>query len=155
MFKHIKIEEQLRRKQAEMLQEMTALKPMLTAVRKMVRVDELTEEELEEMVDLYDEYKVNHKYEKDDIFKYEGKLYKVIKGLTSQEDWKPDKTPSEYYPLMPENVIAPWEQRYGHNPYLVGERVLWQGEVYELIKAEGSPYTPSAYPQGWELILAE
>lgn len=45
----------------------------------------------------------------------------------------------------------PWEQRYGHNPYVVGDRVTWKGRVYENTWA-GNTYTPDAYPQGWRLI---
>ena len=44
----------------------------------LIRVDELDENELLEMIDLYESYEIGKSYQTDDIFKYEGKLYKVI-----------------------------------------------------------------------------
>ena len=49
----------------------------LQATRKLIRVDELREEELIGMIDLYPQYKINYPYVIGDIFKYEAK-YKVI-----------------------------------------------------------------------------
>ena len=123
----------------------------ITATRTLVRVDELTEDELADMVDLYEEYKVDHLYKKDDIFKYEGKLYKVIKGLTSQDNWKPDQTPSEYLPLMPENVIPEWlRPTGGHNAYSKGDKVIFEGSVYESL-INGNTWSPTEYATGWQL----
>jgi len=48
----------------------------LQATRKLIRVDELDEDELLDMIDLYDNYQVDKQYKVDDIFKCEGKLYK-------------------------------------------------------------------------------
>lgn len=124
----------------------------LNATRKLIRVDELAPEELEGMVDLYDEYKINFAYKKDDVFKYEGKLYKVIKGLTSQENWKPNETPSEYLPLMPEGVIPEWEQPTGgHDAYNIGDKVIFESKVY-VSKINSNTWSPTEYAQGWELV---
>lgn len=64
----------------------------LQATRKLIRVDELDENELLDMIDLYESYQVGKSYKVDDIFKYEGKLYKVIQEHTSQGGtWKEAK----------------------------------------------------------------
>lgn len=124
----------------------------LTATRKLIRVDELDPEELEEMINLYDRYKLNHTYAKDDIFQYKGKLYKVIKGLTSQEDWAPDTTPSEYLPMQPEDVIPEWKQPTGgHDSYSIGDKVIYNDEVYESI-IDSNTWSPTDYPQGWKKV---
>ena len=124
----------------------------LAATKKLIRVDELSPEDLEGMVDLYDEYKINFAYKKDDIFKYQGKLYKVIKGLTSQENWKPDETPSEYLSLMPEGVIPEWVQPTGaHDAYNKGDKVIFEGDVYESL-IDGNTWSPVGYPEGWKLV---
>ncbi|HZJ99658.1 MAG TPA: hypothetical protein VFC79_06610, partial [Tissierellaceae bacterium] len=47
----------------------------LVATRKLIRVDELTEDELNDMIHIYDKYQVNYPYIKEDRFHYEGKLY--------------------------------------------------------------------------------
>ena len=129
----------------------TQFRAMTFAVKKLIRVDELDPEELEEMIDLYDEYKIDYLYQKDDVFKYEGKLYKVIKGLTSQDNWKPDQTPSEYLPLMPSGVIPEWvKPTGGHDAYNTGDKVIFEGLVYESL-IDSNTWSPTDYPAGWEL----
>jgi hypothetical protein len=124
----------------------------LQATRKLIRVDELSEEELLGMINLYDNYQVGKSYRVDDIFKYEGKLYKVIQDHTSQEDWIPSELPALYLNMMPENVIPEWVQPTGaHDAYNVGDRVIFEGEVYESI-IDGNTWSPTDYPQGWKLI---
>ena len=124
----------------------------LQATRKLIRVDELTEEELFEMIDLYPNYTIDTNYNVGDIFKHERKLYKVIQAHTSLENWKPNELPALYLSLMPDNVIPEWVQPTGsHDAYNVGDKVIFEGKVYEsLINA--NTYSPTAYPQGWKLI---
>ncbi|HZK01172.1 MAG TPA: carbohydrate-binding protein, partial [Tissierellaceae bacterium] len=104
----------------------------LQATRKLIRVDELSEEELLGMIDLYESYQVDKSYKVDDIFKYEGKLYKVIQEHTSQDDWIPSELPALYLNMMPENVIPEWVQPTGsHDAYNTGDKVIFEGDVYE------------------------
>lgn len=124
----------------------------LNATRKLIRVDELSEEELLDMIDLYESYQVDKSYKADDIFKYEGKLYKVIQEHTSQEDWVPSELPALYLSMMPENVIPEWVQPTGgHDAYNTGDKVIYEGQVYECI-IDGNTWSPTDYPQGWKLI---
>ena len=124
----------------------------LNATRKLIRVDELSEDELLDMIDLYDNYQVGKSYKAGDIFKYEGKLYKVIQEHTSQEDWIPSELPALYLSMMPENVIPEWKQPSGsHDAYNVGDKVIYEGDVYECI-IDGNTWSPVDHPQGWELI---
>lgn len=60
------------------------------------------------MIDLYKNYQVDKLYKADDIFKYEGKLYKVIQEHTSQDNWIPSELPALYLNMMPENAIPEW-----------------------------------------------
>ncbi len=124
----------------------------LQATRKLIRVDELDEEELLDMINLYDNYQVDKQYKVDDIFKYENKLYKVIQEHTSQENWMPSELPALYLNMMPENVIPEWVQPTGsHDAYSVGDKVIFEGNVYESI-IDGNTWNPVDYPQGWKLI---
>ena len=124
----------------------------LQATRKLIRVDELSEDELLDMIDLYESYQVNKLYEEDDIFKYEGKLYKVIQPHTSQEDWILSELPALYLNLMPENVIPEWKQPTGkHDAYNIGDKVIYEGQVYECI-INNNTWSPTAHPEGWRLI---
>ena len=124
----------------------------LQATRKLIRVDDLSEEELLDMIDLYPQYKINYPYVIGDIFKYEGKLYKVIQEHASQEDWIPSELPALYLNMMPENVIPEWIEPTGsHDAYNIGDKVIYEGEVYESI-IDGNTWSPTDYPQGWQLV---
>ena len=124
----------------------------LQATRKLIRVDELTEEELTEMIYLYPQYEVDKVYLVGEVFKYEGKLYKVIQAHTSQDDWLPSELPVLYLNLMPENVIPEWLQPTGaHDAYNMGDKVVFEGKVYESLIATNT-YSPTAYPAGWKLV---
>ena len=126
----------------------------LQATRKLIRVDELSEEELLGMINLYDNYQVGKSYKVDDIFKHENKLYKVIQEHTSQEDWIPSELPALYLNMMPENVIPEWVQPTGaHDAYNVGDRVIFEGKVYESL-IDSNTWSPIAYPAGWKLYVA-
>ena len=124
----------------------------LQATRKLIRVDELDENELLDMIDLYDNYQVGKSYKVDDVFKYESQLYKVIQEHTSQENWIPSELPALYLNLMPDNVIPEWVQPAGsHDAYNVGDKVIYEGQVYECI-IDNNTWSPTDYPQGWKLI---
>ena len=124
----------------------------LQATRKLIRVDELSEEELLEMIDLYESYQVDKLYKVDDIFKHENKLYKVIQEHTSQANWIPSELPALYLNLMPENVIPEWVQPTGsHDAYNIGDKVIYEGQVYESL-IDGNTWSPKDYQQGWEKV---
>ena len=124
----------------------------LQATRKLIRVDELEPEELENMIDLYPQYIVDTNYNVGDIFKYEGKLYKVIQAHTSLENWKPSELSALYLNLMPDNVIPEWVQpTMAEDAYKIGDKVVFEGKVYESL-IDGNTWSPKDYPQGWQLI---
>ncbi|HZJ99511.1 MAG TPA: carbohydrate-binding protein [Tissierellaceae bacterium] len=127
------------------------IKANLQATRKLIRVDELDEEELLEMIDLYESYEIGKSYQTDDIFKHENKLYKVIQEHTSQEDWIPSELPALYLSMMPENVIPEWKQPTGsHDSYSIGDKVIFEGDVYEST-IDNNTWNPADYPQGWKV----
>lgn len=124
----------------------------LNATRKLIRVDELSEDELTEMIDLYPQFELGYAYQIGDIFKFDNKLYKVIQAHISQADWLPDVNPSLYLNLMPENVIPEWKQPTGsHDSYNVGDKVIFEGKVYEST-IDNNTWSPREYEQGWKLI---
>ena len=123
----------------------------LQAIRRLVRVDEISEEELVEIIDLYQQYEIGKAYVVDEIFKHEGRLYKVIQPHISQEDWLPNELPAMYLNLMPENVIPEWVQPTGsHDAYNIGDKAIYEGEVYESL-INGNTWSPVDYPTGWKV----
>ena len=125
----------------------------LQATRKLIRVDDLSEDELMDMIDLYESYQISKLYKVDDIFNYEGQLYKVIQEHTSQEDWIPPELPALYLSMMPENVIPEWVQPTGaHDAYNTGDKVIFEGKVYKSV-IDANTWSPSAYTSSWKEIV--
>lgn len=98
-------------------------------------------------------YEVNFKVRHKDI------LYKVLQAHTSQADWTPDMAVSlfakvivgEVDPGTGEQVILDWIQPDSTNPYMKGDRVIFEGVVYEST-VDNNIWAPNAYPQGWSVI---
>lgn len=94
-------------------------------------------------------FKVRHK----DI------LYKVLQAHTSQADWTPDVAVSlfakvivgELDPGTGEQVVLDWIQPDSTNPYMKGDRVIFEGVVYEST-VDNNIWAPNAYPQGWSVV---
>lgn len=94
-------------------------------------------------------FKVRHK----DI------LYKVLQAHTSQADWTPDVAVSlfakvivgELDPGTGEQVVLDWIQPDSTNPYMKGDRVIFEGVVYESTM-DNNIWAPDVYPQGWSVV---
>lgn len=85
---------------------------------------------------------------------YKGVLYKVIQAHTSQADWTPDAAPSLFAKVINETVdgsIPDFVQPDSTNPYMKGDKVKFNGKVYESL-IDNNVYSPEAYPQGWKEI---
>lgn len=119
------------------------------ATRNMIRVDDLTPEEIQEIIGIYDRYEVDKDYVAKDIFQYKGQLYEVISAHTSQEDWVPNELPAIYKSFSPEDVIDVWVQPLGsHDSYSKGEKVIYNDLVY-ISTVDNNVWEPTNY--GWEL----
>lgn len=89
----------------------------------------------------------------DDKVQYEGILYRCLQNHTSQQNWNPVSAPSLWAKVLipDENVIPEWEQPDSTNPYMQGDKVSFQGHIYESA-INNNIWSPSAYPAGWTLI---
>ena len=81
----------------------------------------------------------------------QGNLYRVVQDHTSQADWPMDATPALYTPLgvtaEEPDAIPEWRQPTGaHDAYNTGDRVLYQGKVYESTM-DGNVWEPGV--TGW------
>lgn len=88
-----------------------------------------------------------------DRVRYNQVLYKVLQNHTSQETWTPESAPSLYAKvLIPSpDVIPDWEQPDSTNPYMIGDRVRFEGHIYEST-IDNNIWNPRDYPGGWNLI---
>lgn len=104
---------------------------------------------------LFDEFDGNGvAYEVGKRVLYNGVLYKVIQAHTSQAGWTPVAAPSLFAKVINETIdgsIPEFEQPDSTNPYMKGDRVLFNGKVYESL-IDNNVYSPEAYPAGWKEI---
>lgn len=91
-------------------------------------------------------------YKKDDRVTYDGILYKVLTDHTSQASWTPTDAPSLFVKVLTsENEILDWEQPSADNAYMKGDKVKYNGKVYESL-IDNNVWAPDAYPQGWKEV---
>ena len=89
----------------------------------------------------------------DDRVRYEGVLYKVLQAHVSQVGWAPTDAPSLFAKVLipDDNVVPEWEQPDSTNPYMLGDRVMYKGQMYESV-INGNIWSPQDYPAGWKQI---
>lgn len=91
-------------------------------------------------------------YVKGDKVLYDGVLYKVLQNHTSQEGWTPTSAPSLFAKVLTsEGEILDWEQPDSTNPYMKGDKVKFNGKIYESV-IDNNVWSPEAYPQGWKEV---
>ncbi len=80
-------------------------------------------------------------------------VYKVLQAHTSQDDWTPDIAVSLFARVLnpDEDVIPDWEQPDSTNAYMRGDRVRYNGVVYESV-IDNNVWSPEAYPAGWKVV---
>ena len=118
----------------------------------------LTDEQALQVPLMFPKWQVRKAYVVGDRVLYLGELYKVLQAHTSQDGWQPDVAPS----LFAKNLIVKddngeqvdipeWVQPDSTNPYMIGDRVMFNGKVYESL-IDNNVWSPSDYPQGWEEV---
>ena len=113
----------------------------------------LGDEDALEAVELFPNWSADTTYAKDDRVKYEGILYKCLQAHNSIDSWTPTAAPSLWAKvLIPSpDIIPEWEQPDSTNPYMIGDKVMFDGKVYESV-INNNIWSPAAYPAGWQLI---
>ena len=117
----------------------------------------LTNEQAMEIATVYPTYEVGRAYTTDELLTYgindigDPQLYRVVQAHTSQEDWKPDTTPSLYTSIgLNEEGYPVWSRPTGaHDAYNIGDIVDYNGTLYKSL-IDGNVYSPEEYPAGWE-----
>lgn len=113
----------------------------------------LSDEDALEAVQLFPNWNPDAAYLVDDKVNYEGILYKCLQSHAAQAAWTPPAAPSLWAKvLIPDtNVIPEWEQPDSTNPYMRGDRVSFDGKIYESA-IDNNIWSPAAYPAGWQEI---
>ena len=111
----------------------------------------LTDEEALTAPMLYDRWQAGKDYVVDQRLYYDGKLWRVLIGHISQEQWKPDVSPSLFAEvLIPDpGEIPEWVQPSSTNPYMVGDKVRHNDKVWISI-VDYNTWEPGVY--GWDEV---
>ena len=107
-----------------------------------------------EAIQLFPEWSPNvDKYEKDMRVRFNNVLYRCLQEHIPQENWTPIAAPSLWARvLIPSpDVIPEWEQPDSTNAYQVGDKVSFEGKIYESV-IPNNIWSPAAYPAGWREV---
>lgn len=132
----------------------TQVQQSLHKVAKMVASEVTDDAKALAIQEFYDDWEVGVKYEVGTYIRYEEVLYKVITAHTSQSDWTPTSASSLFAKVLTDptgETINEWVQPDSTNPYMAGDKVIFNGKTYESI-IDNNVWSPSAYPAGWKEI---
>ena len=118
----------------------------------------LSDEQALQVPLMFPKWQADKEYVVGDRVLYLGVLYKVLQAHTSQAGWEPDIAPS----LFAKNLIVKdeegeqvdipeWVQPDSTNPYMIGDKVIFGGKVYQSV-IDNNVWSPTDYPQGWEEV---
>jgi len=117
---------------------------------QLLRADQLTDDELAEIVSLYPAWESGVAYAVGDLCAYDDVLYEAVQAHTSQVDWTPDIVPALFVRKSPEGVIPEWVQPTGaQDAYNLGDQVTYEGQVWEST-IDANVWAPGVY--GWILV---
>jgi hypothetical protein len=115
--------------------------------------DEQAEANATLILELAEEWQPDEAYERYAYVKHNDVLYRVLQSHRSQSDWTPDLAPSLFAPVLTSPTGEPqeWVQPDSTNPYMKGDRVIFQGKIYEST-IDNNVWSPGEYPQGWKEV---
>lgn len=109
----------------------------------------VTDEQAIVVTSVYPAWKPEVNYIEGDRVLYNDILYKVITTHISQEDWTPDAAISLFtrVSIPDENIIPEWIQPESTNPYMIGDKVTYEGKTWEST-VNDNVWAPNIY--GWQ-----
>lgn len=116
--------------------------------------DSATDEQAADAIPLYPEWRDDETYLVGQRVRFKEKLYKCLQGHTSMSHWNPGDAPSLWAEVLPGQggtEVGEWVQPGATNPYMKGDRVKFNGKVYEST-IDNNVWSPAAYPAGWKEV---
>lgn len=128
---------------------------MVDAASLTVQQASVTDEQALGFKEFYPEFEVGRFYKKDEMFRYDGELYRVVKDHTSQAQWVPGVTGTEslytHISIDPETGYEEWQQPTGaHDAYSYGDVVKHNDKLWISTVAgeKTNVWEPGVY--GWD-----
>lgn len=114
----------------------------------------LSDEDAMEYPELYPEWQGDGVvYKAGERVRRNGVLYTILTSHIAQEDWTPESAVSLFAKVLvsDKDEIVDWEQPIGTNGYKIGDKVRYDGKIYENLLSV-NVWSPVAYPTGWKQI---
>lgn len=119
----------------------------------------LTDEQALQVPLMFPKWIAGKDYVVGDRVLYQNILYKVLQAHTSQATWEPDIAPSLFAKVLinkdengEQTELPNWEQPDSTNPYMTGDKVIYEGKVYVSL-IDNNVWSPVDYPAGWQEVV--
>lgn len=155
----LQIKEQANQEVAQVRQEVAQARQEVAEAQEKITSLQLGKEtlkaELDQLIATFKPWTAGESVVKGDIRRYENGLYEVIQDHTTQADWQPNVAASLWRVYTPNEtlqgteIIPDFVQPVPTNPYMTGDKVVFEGKVYEST-IDNNVWSPIEHPQGWQ-----
>lgn len=150
----LQIKDQANQEVAQARQEVTKAQEKITSLQ----LDKETlQAELDQLIATFKPWTIGESVVKGDIRQYENGLYEAIQDHTTQADWQPNVAASLWRVYTPNEtlqgteIIPDFVQPVSTNPYMTGDKVVFEGKVYESA-IDDNVWSPTDYPSSWKSV---
>lgn len=143
-----------------MNQSQQVIKSMSDIVNQFILFSDLTDEQMEQILDKYPTLSVGDTATKGMVYNIDGTLYEAIQTVRiDAEDWLGnDSLFKKFIPSETEEgeeIIAEYVQPQGsHDAYKIGDKVMFEGDVYVSL-IDNNVWSPADNPGGWDIAEYE
>ena len=124
---------------------------MMTEIPEVI--ESIPDETLGRMQPYFPQWEIDKTYTVKDLVTYgdgNGFVYRCLQEHTSQDAWTPVDSPSLWAKVLTSaDEILPWEQPSSTNPYMKGDKVLWDGKTW-VSDIDNNVWMPGVY--GWSEV---
>lgn len=124
------------------------LKAMVSETPAVIK--SLPDDQIGRMQPYFPSWETGKDYAVGDLVTYgdgNGTVYRCLQAHASQDTWVPTDAPSLWAKVLTSATdVLPWEQPSSTNPYMKGDKVLWDGKTW-ISDVDNNVWMPGAY--GW------
>lgn len=121
--------------QLEMVRPLDPTEVLAALVQQTDVADSLPDEVVGRMQPYFPRWDATATYAVGDRVTYgdgDGDVYRCLQDHAAQEAWTPSDAPSLWAKVLTSTTdVLPWVQPDSTNPYMAGDRVIWDGKVWE------------------------
>lgn len=127
-------------------------------------VKSLDDDDVFKVVNFLPEIEEGKEYKMNEKIKWDGQVYKILQNFTLIEGsgWNPSNAPSLFARVLSstelnelnqgeEEIIPDWEQPDSTNPYMKGDKVKFEGYIWESL-IDNNVWSPTTFITGWKQL---